>query len=157
MKRLVEAAIRILELLAGALFLMLFFLNILKITLRYFLGWAWLWVPDFSRLVFIWMVFLGATVLYARGAHLVIDFFLNRMEEAVKRWMNLLIDAGMTVFLIVLLLRGIDITRVRMRIPFDTWDFPTGYAYAAVPVCSAIMIAVSLSRMADLLRARREQ
>jgi TRAP-type C4-dicarboxylate transport system permease small subunit len=43
-----------------------------------------------------------------------------------------------------------------MRIPFDTWDLPTGYAYMAVPICAAIMIIVTLVRMAEYLRERRK-
>jgi TRAP-type C4-dicarboxylate transport system permease small subunit len=44
-----------------------------------------------------------------------------------------------------------------MRIPFDTWDLPTGYAYIAVPICGAIMIIVTLVRMAEYLRERRRR
>jgi TRAP-type C4-dicarboxylate transport system permease small subunit len=44
-----------------------------------------------------------------------------------------------------------------MRIPFDTWDLPTGYAYVAIPICGAIMIAVTLVRMAGYLSERRKR
>jgi len=44
-----------------------------------------------------------------------------------------------------------------MRIPFDTWDLPTGYAYMAVPICGAIMTAVTLVRMGEYLFDRRKR
>jgi TRAP-type C4-dicarboxylate transport system permease small subunit len=146
-----------LEWFTGTLFLVLFVLNILRIFLRYFLGVAWLWEPDFSRLLFIWIVFIGATVLYVRKGHLMVDFFLTRMKSKTRERLHLMIDLMTTIFLAILVLKGIEVTKVRMRIPFDTWDLPTGYAYMAVPICSVIMILVTLIRMAGYLSHRRER
>ena len=157
MKSWMVRAVESLEWFAGTLFLILFILNILRIFLRYFLGIAWLWEPDFSRLLFIWIVFIGATVLYVGKGHLVVDFFLARMQPRIRERMHLIIDLVSTIFLAALVLKGIEVTKVRMRIPFDTWDLPTGYAYVAVPICGALMIIVTLVRMAEYLRERRER
>jgi TRAP-type C4-dicarboxylate transport system permease small subunit len=157
MKSLIIRAAGSLERFAGALFLALFLLNMLRIFLRYFLGVAWLWEPDFSRLLFIWIVFIGATVLYVGKGHLVVDYFLNRMRPKTRERMHFMIDLTTVIFLAALVLKGIEVTKVRMRIPFDTWDLPTGYAYMAVPICAAIMIIVTLVRMAEYLFERRKR
>ena len=157
MKSRVMRAVESLEWFAGGLFLLLFLLNILRIFLRYFLGIAWLWEPDFCRLLFIWIVFIGATVLYVGKGHLAVDYFLNRMKSKARERMHFLIDLITVIFLAALVLKGIEVTKVRMRIPFDTWDLPTGYAYMAVPICSLIMIIVTLVRMTEYLRERRKR
>jgi TRAP-type C4-dicarboxylate transport system permease small subunit len=156
MKSWIVRAVGSLEWFAGTLFLALFLLNILRIVLRYFLGVAWLWEPDFSRLLFIWIVFIGATVLYVGKGHLVVDYFLNHMQPKTRERMHFVIDLVTVIFLVVLVLKGIEVTKVRMRIPFDTWDLPTGYAYMAVPICGAIMIIATLVRMAEYLFERRK-
>jgi TRAP-type C4-dicarboxylate transport system permease small subunit len=157
MKSWIVRAVGSLEWFTGALFLALFLLNILRIFLRYFLGVAWLWEPDFSRLLFIWIVFIGATVLYVGKGHLLVDYFLNRMQLKTRERMHFMIDLMTVIFLVALVLKGIEVTEVRMRIPFDTWDLPTGYAYVAVPICGAIMIFVTLVRMAEYLFERRKR
>jgi TRAP-type C4-dicarboxylate transport system permease small subunit len=157
MKSWIVRAVGSLEWFTGTLFLALFLLNILRIFLRYFLGVAWLWEPDFSRLLFIWIVFIGATVLYVGKGHLVADYFLSRMQLKTRERMHFMIDLMTAIFLAVLVLKGIEVTKVRMRIPFDTWDLPTGYAYMAVPICGAIMIIVALVRMAEYLFERRKR
>ena len=157
MKSWIIRAVESLEWFAGTLFLTLFFLNILRILLRYFLGVAWLWEPDFSRLLFIWIVLVGAAVLYTTKGHLVIGFFLDRMQQDTRERIHFIIDLITAIFLVILVLKGIEITRVRMRIPFDTWDFPTGYAYIAVPICSAIMVVVTIVRMIEYLLERRKR
>jgi len=153
----IERMSRSLEWFVGGLFLALFLLNVLRITLMYFFGVAWLWEPDFSRLLFIWIVFIGATVLYAGKGHLAVDYFLNRMQPKNQGRMHFIIDLLTAIFLGTLVLKGIEVTKVRMRIPFDTWDFPMGYAYIAVPICGAIMIIVTLVRMGDFFRDRRKK
>jgi TRAP-type C4-dicarboxylate transport system permease small subunit len=155
MKSWIVRAIGSLEWFAGALFLILFLLNMLRIVLRYFLGVAWLWEPDFSRLLFIWIVFIGATVLYVGKGHLMVDYFLNRMGSNARERMHFIIDGVTAIFLVILVINGIEVTRVRMGIPFDTWDLPTGYAYVAVPICGAVMMVVTLLRMAEYLSERR--
>jgi TRAP-type transport system small permease protein len=157
MKSWIVRAVGSLEWFTGTLFLALFLLNILRIFLRYFFGVAWLWEPDFSRLLFIWIVFIGATVLYVGKGHLVADYFLSRMQLKTRERMHFMIDLMTAIFLAVLVLKGIEVTKVRMRIPFDTWDLPTGYAYMAVPICGAIMIIVALVRMAEYLFERRKR
>ena len=156
MKSWIMGAVGSLEWLAGALLLALFLLNMLRIFLRYFLGVAWLWEPDLSRLLFVWIIFIGATVLYVGNGHLGVDYFLNRMQPGTRKRMHFMIDLVTLIFFIVLVVKGVEITKVRMRIPFDTWDLPTGYAYLAVPICGALMIIVTLVRMADALSERRE-
>ena len=47
----------------------------------------------------------------------------------------------------VMLIGDVRIVDVRMRIAFDTWDFPTGWAYLAVPVSPVFMIVFSLNAM----------
>jgi TRAP-type C4-dicarboxylate transport system permease small subunit len=157
MKSWIIRAVGHLEWFAGILFLALFFLNMLRIFLRYFLGVAWLWEPDFSRLLFIWIVFIGATVLYVGKGHLVVDYYLSRLQPKNRERMHFMINLMTVIFLAVLVLKGIEVTKVRMRIPFDTWDLPTGYAYMAVPICGAIMIIGTLVWMAEYLFERRKR
>jgi TRAP-type C4-dicarboxylate transport system permease small subunit len=156
MKSWIERTSGSLEWFVGGLFLVLFLLNILRIVLRYLWGVAWLWEPDFSRLLFIWIVFIGATVLYVGKGHLAVDYFLNRMSSQNRERTHFIIDLVTIVFLAVLFIKGIEVTKVRMGIPFDTWDLPTGYAYIAVPICSAIMAMVTFVRMAEYLFKRRK-
>ena len=133
----------VLEALAGVIFLTLFGLNILRIAMRYIAGAAWIWVPDLSRLLFIWVVFIGASVLVARNEHLVMDFFVTKLKPVAARRLGMVIRLAELAFFGVMLIGGVRIVDVRMRIPFDTWDFPTGWAYLAVPVCAVFMIVCS--------------
>jgi TRAP-type C4-dicarboxylate transport system permease small subunit len=151
LKRIVEKMYAVLGAIAGFLFLSLFALNIVRIALRYFAGISWIWLPDFSRLLFIWLVFIGASILVGQHEHLIMDFLVSKMKPAPRRILNLFIQFCQIAFFVVMIVGGIPVTKVRMRVPFDTWDFPTGWAYLAVPVCAVIMIIFSLHSIQQLL------
>ena len=135
---------------AGLLFMMLFAVNILRILLRNFVGITWFWIPGFSRLVFIWTVFLGTAALYASDDHLLMDFFVNKMRSETKRWLDIFIHLVFLVFIVCLIVYGYMVFRVRMRVPYTSWNFPTGYAYLAVPVCAMLMLAFCLNKLRKL-------
>ncbi len=151
MKKVIETILNTLKLISGLLLLTIFFLYIINIALRYFLGNSWLWIPDFTRLLFIWTVFTGTTYMYGKKGHLVMDFFVSKMRDKRKKMLRFIIDLFQMVLMMILIIKGIEITKTRMRIPFATWDFPTGYAYAAVPICSFIMLVISIHRVTDEL------
>ncbi|MBL6945491.1 MAG: TRAP transporter small permease [Rhodospirillales bacterium] len=143
--------------LTGSLFLAIFCLYVVQITLRYVVGDTWLWTPDFVRFLFIWGVFLGATVLYAAKGHLTMDFFVRNLAPRNKEILDLCIDLASAAFFVLLIIKGWEIAAKRMRIPFDTWDLPTGYAYAAAPVCSALMLLFALDRIVAAIQHLSEK
>jgi TRAP-type C4-dicarboxylate transport system permease small subunit len=130
----------------------IFLLNVVQVGLRYFIGETWLWVPDFLRLLFIWCVFLGATVLYASGEHLMVDYFVRKMRPRIRDFVIIGVEAAAIAFFAILVFKGLEIAERRMRIPFDTWDFPTGYAYVSISVCAVMMALIAAHRVADRLR-----
>lgn len=136
-------------------FATLFAVVVLNIVLRNVAGIAWLWIPAVARLLFVWIVFLGIAAALRRNEHLVVDFFQRRMPRRLQKAVVLGIHLVSLPFFAMLLVYGLQVARVRMRIPFDTWQFPTGWAYMAVPVAAAILIVFTLERLASTIWERR--
>ncbi len=147
---------RILEKLAGTTFCGLFLVTILNITLRNLGGVAWLWIPGMSRLLFIWTIFLGTAVLYEREDHLIMDLFVNKMAVSKKAVLDFIINSVFLIFLVILVTYGLMVVRVRMNISFETWHFPTAYAYLAAPVSGIFMIFFCITKLRKhLIRRQR--
>jgi TRAP-type C4-dicarboxylate transport system permease small subunit len=136
-------------------FATLFAVVVLNIVLRNVAGIAWLWIPAVARLLFVWIVFLGVAAALRRNEHLVVDFFQRRMPRRLQKAVVLGIHLASLPFFAMLLVYGLQVARVRMRIPFDTWQFPTGWAYMAVPVAAVILIVFTLERLASTIWERR--
>lgn len=152
MKPLADRISNVLAWVAGVLFVALFLVIVLNITLRNLGGITWLWIPGMTKFLFIWTVFIAAAVLYHREDHLVMDFFFNQMGPRARRSVSILLNLLFLAFLVSLIIYGFQIVRVRMGIPFETWDFPTGYAFAAAPVSAIIMVYFCYGKLKQLLR-----
>jgi TRAP-type C4-dicarboxylate transport system permease small subunit len=152
MRPLLDTIHRTVKWLVGMAFLAIFALYVVQIVLRYLFGATWLWAPDLVRLLFVWTVFLGATALYRSSEHLSVDFFVQGLGPQSKRALGLATEAMSAAFFLLLVVKGWEIAEKRMRVPFDTWDLPTGYAYAAAPVCAFFMLLIALDRIYTRLR-----
>ena len=136
-----------LAVLAGVLFAGVFGVTVLNIALRNLAGLTWLWIPGLSRMLFIWAVFMGAAVLYHRDDHLMMDLFVAKFEAQRKKKLEIFINSVFLIFLVLVIIYGSEIVRIRMRISFETWKFPTGVAYLAAPVSSLFMIVFCLNKL----------
>jgi TRAP-type C4-dicarboxylate transport system permease small subunit len=148
MKRL----LRLVQFLAGLLFTTVFTVNLLRILLRNLGGITWFWIDGFSRLTFIWTVFLGATALYATNDHLLMPYFVTRVKPQTKKWLDIIVNLGFLVLAGVLIIYGTLVFKVRLRIPYTAWHFSTGYAYLAVPVCGLLMLLFCLHKLWQFAR-----
>jgi TRAP-type C4-dicarboxylate transport system permease small subunit len=126
----------------GAALLGIFLLNMYQVGGRYLFGIGAVWIPDVTRFLMIWMVFLGTALMHLRGRHLVIDFIQVRLPVRVRRAAEVLISGAMLAMACILLGVGWRIMQIRMDIPYTGWEVPTGCAYLAVPV-AALTIGVT--------------
>lgn len=145
--RILRQTAQAIEIACAALFIGVLGFTSLNIVLRNVLGVSWLFVDGLLRLMFIWMVFLGTAALYYRNDHLVMDFFQGKMSERMRSAVVLVGDILFLLVTLALIVYGIQVVDVRMGIPFETWDVPTGYAYLAVPVCAFVMAVFCLNNM----------
>lgn len=138
---------RVLKILIGMDFLALFILNVGQITSRSLIGISSVLIPDISRFLFIWLVFLGTASIYNHKQHLVIEFIKLKLPRNFQHRLSILAHVFMMIFFVILIRFGWRIMWIRMDIPYTGWEIPTGYAYLAVPMSAVLML---LFTFADL-------
>ncbi len=136
----------------GTALLVIFLLNMYQVGGRYLFGVGAVWIPDITRFLFIWMVFLGTALMHLRGKHLVIDYVQLRLPPGLRRTTEILISGAMLGMAGILVAVGWRIMMIRMDIPYTGWEVPTGYAYLAVPVAAGLIGLTSLGNLWDCLR-----
>lgn len=153
LSRLLGALDRVLSTALGAMLMCIFSLNLYQVGGRYLFGVGAVWIPDLTRLLFIWMVFLGTALVHQRKRHLVIDVLLLKCPEPARRTIEALIALGMLGLAGVMAAVGWRIMQIRMDIPYTGLEIPTGYAYLAVPVAAALIALSSLVSLWEWTRA----
>jgi TRAP-type C4-dicarboxylate transport system permease small subunit len=129
-----------------------FFLNMYQVIGRYLFGIGAVWIPDLTRLLFIWMVFLGTVLMYLRRRHLMIDFVQVRMPAGLRRATRTVIAGSMLGLSLILAGVGWRIAMIRMDIPYTGLEIPTGTAYLAVPFSGVLLSLISVMHLWQALR-----
>ncbi|HEY9094328.1 MAG TPA: TRAP transporter small permease [Hydrogenophaga sp.] len=77
-----------------------------NVVLRYFWGTGWVVSEELSRLLFVWLVSLAATLSFGEGKHLGFDLVTERVKGAVAsaalRWLS----RGLIAVALYYLIRG---------------------------------------------------
>jgi TRAP-type C4-dicarboxylate transport system permease small subunit len=130
--------------LSGGLFCVLFVLNLVQIVLRPING-GWIWVNDFSRLTFTWVVMLGAAAAYGKFDHIVVSFVAERLPARVKSVVAVLVRAVELTVGLILVVAGLAVVETRMNISSVQLGWPTGFTFAAVPALGALILIFGLT------------
>jgi len=123
-------------------------ITMLAITLVLFAGVVWryffvdplTWSDEISRLLFVWLAFVGAAVGVKRGSHSAVAFFEARMPAHWRRVMALIALAAIAVMACVLLYAGAVETAENTGQLMPVTRVSRGWQYAAVPFSGALML-----------------
>lgn len=113
------------------------------VVFRYVFNSSLVWGEELARYLFVWLVFLGASIGTRRGIHISIDLFgrrLGRYGERLLDWLGRL--AGL-VFAAMLIVPGLRLVEVGMSNLSPALGVPMAAVYLA-PVVGGIFIGLYL-------------
>lgn len=113
------------------------------------------WSEQLSRILFVWITFLGAAVLYRRGYHLAVTYFLDLLPPPLRWWVRLVNQLSLVALFAILLVYGSELAWNNLGQTFGALDITPSSFYFAAPVSAALMLFFSLEHFAALAAERR--
>jgi len=145
---------RLLEWMAGLLLFVLLVVGVAQVTSRY-TGLMFVpWTEEVARLLFVWVVWIGAAAAVFRGSHIRFDFLVERLPHPMQVGIGALVTLGVAGFLTLLVYHGYEIVRSTSS-TFITLNLSVKYTYLSVVVGSSLMLLGLLGGL--LARAGRPQ
>jgi len=130
----------LLEWAAGLLLFALLIVGFLQVVSRY-TGLIFIpWTEEVARLLFVWVVWVGATAGLFRGSHIRFDFVVERLPSSVRRSVEIAVHVGVGVFLIVVIWYGYEVAQSQAASTFLTFNLSVKYTYLSAVVGSALML-----------------
>lgn len=77
--------------------------NSLQIFFRYVLNSAFVWVYPLTMLLFIWMTFLGAYVVYRRKKDIMVLFIVNLMPASMRKVLFIVTNIATMILILIIL------------------------------------------------------
>lgn len=97
------------------------------------------WSEELARYIFIWQIWLGASIAYRSQAHIKVELIFNLVTSPrFRRYIEIIVDSIWLAFSIFLLVEGIQLLQnmVARNVLSAGMRLPLVYVYAALPVSS---------------------
>ena len=136
----------------GALVGAIVVITLASVWWRYVLNAPLAWPEQVSRILFVWITFVGAAVLYRERLHVAIDMFMALLPRAARRAVGWAIELLILAFNFVLLLYGLKLSVDTLGQTFGALDITPASFYFAAPVAAGMMILYFLERISTSAR-----
>jgi TRAP-type C4-dicarboxylate transport system permease small subunit len=134
--------------LAIALFVAILVLVNFQILCRFVLSISVPWTEEVSRLIFIWLAYLGAAIGLREGTLIVIDTLPLVLGPRTRRWLSVGVRAVSLVVIVFLFAASIPLVRSVWPTTLATVDWiSNGWAYLAFTVSFALMAIYAVAPM----------
>jgi TRAP-type C4-dicarboxylate transport system permease small subunit len=137
---------RALDAAAGSLLFVLLVVGVLQVGSRY-TGLLFVpWTEEVARLLFVWVVWIGAAAALFRGGHIRFDFLVVRLSGPARAALGAAVTLGVAGFLLLIVVQGSEIVRSTTS-TFITLDLSVKYTYLSAVVGAGLMLVGVLGRL----------
>ena len=115
-----------------------------QIFFRYVLHIGLSWSEEISRFVFVWFVYISASLAAQRGSHIRVTLFA-RLLPVPDRFVFLLADLVWVIFNAFVVAAGVMLVTRTLKYPvYSTLLFiPLAYIYLVIPLAHALMRCIA--------------
>jgi TRAP-type C4-dicarboxylate transport system permease small subunit len=119
---------------------------------RYVIARTFTWYDEIARLLFAWIVFLGAAVGVRRSAHFRLHLLVDRFPPGTRRGVHVLGVLVVMGFGLLLIQQGWKLVELGQFQRTPVMGLSKQYVYASVPAGGALIILYSLPLLWRALR-----
>ena len=124
----------------GVLALTIFLLATLTQIVSRYLGISVLWTEEASTYFFIWMVFMGASVMINKKQHFSFNLLSQKLKGKSLEILNLIINSIVLIFSLILLGYGIYITKIFWNYNWiSITSIKMGWMWISIPIMGGTM------------------
>lgn len=128
------------EYLGVALLAMLGVILTVQVVLRFGWGLGYSWMEEVARMLFIWVIFLGAVVAMRRNLHIRVEAGLYLFPSAIRRPVALLGDAILFAFCLAVAWHGAELVVSTLQFDFrlQSTNVSMFWPYLIMPISFAL-------------------
>lgn len=109
-----------------------------QIFLRYVFARPLFWADELANWLFVWVIYLGASVLVRYDAHLTVDIIIDRLSPRVNQWRRLIVNLLVLSFLILLFVQTIGLVKKFGATPSPAMNIPMAFFFGCAMLFATI-------------------
>lgn len=149
---------RLLNILAGASFLVMVVLTCWQVFTRYILSSPSSWSEELVSYMFAWMSLLGASIVTSERGHMNIPILVDMAKPGAQKLLRCLGEIIAFLFsLVILVFGGVQIARLAMGQMTSSLGVPIGIFYVVLPLCSILNMLFTLLNVIEIVSDKSEK
>ena len=116
---------------------------------RYVLNAPIAWIEQVSNMLFIWIVFIGAAVLYRQQLHIAVDMFVRMLPDRILGIAFWIIELANLSFIVILFLSSLKLSIDVLGNTTGALDITPAWFYFSAPVACAMMMLFFVEKIFD--------
>ncbi len=107
------------------------------------------WIEQVSNILFIWITFIGAAVLYRQKLHIGVDMFIGMLNGRAHQVMFWVIELANLIFIVVLFVYSVKLSIDVLPNTYGALDITPAWFYVSAPVACAMMMLYFVEKIVD--------
>jgi TRAP-type C4-dicarboxylate transport system permease small subunit len=133
----------------GACVALIVLITLAAVWWRYVLAAPLSWIEQVSNILFIWITFVGAAVLYRQKLHIGVDMLLEALQGRARTAMFWAIELANLVFILVLFGYSMKLSIDVLPNTYGALDITPAWFYFSAPVACAMMALYFVEKILD--------
>ncbi len=125
----------------------------IQIFLRYGLGHPFVWADELANWLFVWVIYLGASVLVRYDAHLTVGIVTDHLSPRVNQWRKLFVNLLVLAFLSLLFFQTVALLQKFAFTPSAAMGVPMGFFFGCGMVFATVALIEYLRQTISLMLA----
>lgn len=138
MTRINKVISTILEYIIILVYIVLIVIGFAQVVFRYVLHNSIFWSEEFLTYVFIWLVFLGASLATRNRTHPAVDLLVIKCNKKIQLRLSILCNIAIFIYSIIAVIYGFDLVNKAMSYS-SALLLPYKYVYLALPIGSILI------------------
>jgi TRAP-type C4-dicarboxylate transport system permease small subunit len=144
MKKIADALEKMLKVASVCILVLLVIVVSIQIFARYVLNHSLSWSEELVRYLFIYLIFLGASIVYKQNKHISVSYFFNQLPARMRSIISILVDLLLLIFLLVVFHQGLKLSSMVHNVLTAALNIPWMYVYLAIVLGSGSMVIFTL-------------
>ncbi|QDI92312.1 TRAP transporter small permease [Salicibibacter halophilus] len=135
------------EMVGSVLFVGMFLVLVAQTSARQGLGTPLMWSEELSKLLFIYVGYLGVVACIKEDSHVSIDVLVKKLPAKAQKWVYTFNQLLILAALVLIFIISIPIVQNQAHLNIVTLQISYVYMYIALPILTLLMIYRLLERV----------
>lgn len=140
MNRFLDSVEKILVSIVSIMLMLIVVITLLQVFYRYVMNDALVWSEELTKLVFIWMTYLGSVVALDRTRHMRIDSIVRLLPQRAQLVIDIAMHSIMGIFLVILTQKAIKVVELTASIMTSALRLPRSLLFLPVAIGAGFML-----------------